>query len=400
VTRFRVVAVGGDPSFRPFVARAIGAPSDAIGWVASVETARESIRKSREPVDLIVLAPAVHEEEAVAIAQFLAREAPTTAIVLVRDVPLNGSFPKLVRAGIRDVVDLTRGTADLEEALHRALDWSSGLRSVSETNGKETAERGRLISIFSTKGGTGKTFLACNLAAAIADRAKHAIGLLDLDHDLGDVFAYFATEPRRSLHDLVTLDEGADAEAVLELGTPLPGNVVGFGSPPDPRAAPLPTASTTRTLRALREVFPFTVIDATTDYSDHVLAALDVSDIIVLVAALDVIGIRHLSLGLQTLESLGIPRDRFRIALNRADSRVDLTPEEIQHLLGLRVDGRIPSSVLVPKSINHGRLLILEEPRSDVARSITQFADLLYMQLTPSAPALQEGKRRLLTRKG
>ena len=399
MTTFRIVAVGGDPSFRPFVARALNAPPDAIGWVASTDRATEAVSKAREPVDLMVLAPTVRDEEAVGIAQFLSREAPTTAVILVRDVPLNGTFPKLVRAGIRDVVDLSQGTTDLEDALRRALEWCSGVRSAADLSGKDDAARGRMVAVFSTKGGTGKTFLSCNLAAALAARSGGQVALLDLDHDLGDVFSYFAAEPRRSLHDLVALEDGADADAVKELGTPLPGGVVGFGSPPDPRATPLPAGATTKTIRALRDAFPFIVVDATSEYSDHVLAALDVSDIIVLVTGLDVIGIRHMSLGLQTLESLGIPRERFRIALNRADSKVDLTADEIQRLLGLRVDAKIPSSSAVPRSINHGKLLFLDDPRSDVGRSIAAFADVLYRQLTPDAPAAPETRRRLLARR-
>jgi pilus assembly protein CpaE len=399
VTTFRVVAVGGDPAFGPFIARALSAPADAIGWIPSVDRLTTAVAKSREAIDLIVLGPSIHEEEAIGVAQALAREAPTTGVVLVRDAPVNGSFPRLVRSGIRDVVDLSQGTTDLQEVLRRALAWSSGVRALAESASRSDAERGRIVSVFSTKGGTGKTFLSCNLAAALAARAGAPVALLDLDHDLGDVFAYFASDPKRSLHDLVALEDGADADAVKDLGTPLPGNVVGFGSPPDPRAAPLPAGATSKTLRALRDAFPFTVVDATSEYSDHVLATLEVSDIIILVAGLDVIGVRHMSLGVQTLESLGIPRDRFRIALNRADSKVDLKPDEIQRLLGLRIDARIPSSAAVPRSINHGKLLFVDDPRSDVARSIAAFADVLFVQLTPDAP-LEAPKRRILVRKG
>ncbi len=401
MSRFRIVAVGGDQSFRPFVAGALRASPEAIGWTPSVQTAQQAVLRAKEPIDLVVLAPDVRDDEALAVAQFVGREAPTTAVVLVREGSVNGAFPRLVRAGIRDVVDLSQGTAELEEALASALEWAAGVRSAGAgAAAEDRTTRGRMISVFSTKGGTGKTFLACNLAVALAARSGRPVAILDLDHDLGDVFAYFAAEPRRSLHDLVALDDEADAEAVKDLGTPLPGGVVGFGSLPDPRATPLPTGATAKTLRALRDAFAFTVVDATSEYSDAVLAAFDQSDIVALVAGLDVIGIRHMSLGLQTLESLGVARDRFRIVLNRADSKVDLTPEEIQHLLGLRVDARVPSSALVPRSINHGKLLFLEEPRADVSRSIAAFADLLYMQLTPDASPAREGKRRLLLRKG
>ena len=93
------------------------------------------------------------------------------------------------------------------------------MRGTASANGSP-GPTGVVVAVFSTKGGTGKTFLACNLAAALAERSGSQVGLLDLDHDLGDVFAYFDAEPSRTLQELLTLDDGADAEAVAQLGTP------------------------------------------------------------------------------------------------------------------------------------------------------------------------------------
>jgi pilus assembly protein CpaE len=392
----RVFAVGGEDSFRPLVARALLSSPETIGWVPDLETAKRILTHGSSRLDLVVLGPDVSDEQAMTVAQRLGRDAPSTAVVVVRSESLNGSFPKLIRAGIRDVVDLSAGTNELEDALRRALEWSAGVRSAQGTPA-ETAE-GVVVSVFSTKGGTGKTFLSCNLAAALADKLGGSVALLDLDHDLGDVFAYFNAEPRRALPDLVTLPEGADADEIVQLGTPLEGNVVGFGSPPDPRAQPFGADAVARMIRTLREAFPFVVIDSSTEYTDHVLAAFDASDVVCFITGLDVIGVRHLSLGIQTLETLGIPRERYRVVLNRADSKVDLTATEIERILGIKVDARIPSSPLVPRSINHGRLVWFDSPRSDVAKSITQFAEALCRQFPRVHPTTEPRRRGMLKR--
>jgi pilus assembly protein CpaE len=392
----RVFAVGGEDSFRPLVARALLSSPESIGWVPDLETAKRILKHGSSRLDLVVLGPNVSDDQSMVVAQRLGRDAPSTAVVVVRSESLNGSFPKLIRAGIRDVVDLSAGTNELEDALRRALEWSAGVRSAQGTPA-ETAE-GVVVSVFSTKGGTGKTFLSCNLAAALADKLGGSVALLDLDHDLGDVFAYFNAEPRRALLDLVTLPEGADAGEIVRLGTPLEGNVVGFGSPPDPRAQPFGADAVARMIRTLREAFPFVVIDSSTEYTDHVLAAFDASDVVCFITGLDVIGVRHLSLGLQTLETLGIPRERYRVVLNRADSKVDLTATEIERILGIKVDARIPSSPLVPRSINHGRLVWFDSPRSDVAKSITQFAEALSRQFPRVGPTAEPRRRGMLKR--
>ena len=393
MTEPRVVAVGGTTSFSPDVARALGASPDAVFWLPSISSAQRAMADGQQPFDVVVLAPSVSDDDAIALAEFAARESPATAVLLVRDVPVDGSFPRLVRGGVRDVVDLTKGKSEFMEALRRAVEWSSGMRGTANANGSQ-GPTGVIVSVFSTKGGTGKTFLACNLAAALAERSGSPVGLLDLDHALGDVFAYFGAEPSRTLQELLTLDAGADAEAVAQLGTPLAKGVTGFGSRPDPRAEPIPGAAIARMLSKLKEAFPFSVVDATSEYSDHVLAALDLSDAICLVTGLDAIGVRHMSIATQTLQNLGVGRDRLHFVVNRADSKVNLTIQDIERLLEIRVDGRIPSSPLVPRSINHGKLLWFDQRRSDVAKGIEAFADQLMTKLAPAVVVPPNGRRR------
>lgn len=388
----RVVAVGGPEAFPADVARALGASPDAVSWLPSIASAQRAMADGQESFDIVVLAPSVSDDEAIALAEFAGRESAATAVLLVRDIPVDGSFPRLVRGGVRDVVDLTKGRSEFRDALRRAVEWSSGMRGTANGNGPDGAT-GVIVSIFSTKGGTGKTFLACNLAAALAERSGSRVGLLDLDHDLGDVFAYFRAEPGRTLQELLTLDEGADIEAVAKLGTPLAEGITGFGSRPDPRAEPIPGASIARMLATLKQTFAFTVVDATSEYSDHVLAALDLSDAVCLVTALDAIGVRHLSIAMSTLQSLGIPRGRLRFVVNRSNSKVDLRVEDIERLIGVRMDGRIPSSPLVPRSINRGRLLWSDQRRSEVAKGVEAFADRLRATLTPELVA-GNGHRR------
>ena len=389
----RVVAVGGSPSFPPEVARALGAFPDAVSWLPSISSAQRAIAEGERPFDIVVLAPSVGDDEAIALAEFSARESAATAVLLVRDVPVDGSFPRLVRGGVRDVVDLTKGRNEFREALRRAVEWNGGMRVSASVNGSK-GPTGVVVAVFSTKGGTGKTFLACNLAAALAERSGSQVGLLDLDHDLGDVFAYFDAEPSRTLQELLTLDDGADAEAVAQLGTPLAKGITGFGSRPDPRAEPIPGAAIARMLSKLKDAFAFSVVDATSEYSDHVLAALDLSDAICLVTGLDAIGVRHMSIAIQTLQNLGVGRERLHFVVNRADSKVDLTIQDIERLLEIHVDSRIPSSPLVPRSINQGRLLWFDKRRSDVAKGVEALADRLMAKLTPQAVVPTNGAHR------
>jgi hypothetical protein len=101
-----------------------------------------------------------------------------------------------------------------------------------------------------------------------------------------------------------------------------------------------------------------------------------------------------MSIAIQTLQNLGVGRERLQFVVNRADSKVDLTIQDIERLLAIQVDGRIPSSQLVPRSINQGKLLWFDKRRSDVAKGVEAFADLLMAKLTPEAVVPTNGAHR------
>jgi len=96
------------------------------------------------------------------------------------------------------------------------------------------SQRGMVISVFSSKGGTGKTFLTTNLASAIAELSGQDTAVVDLDVDMGDVFSYFGTEPSKQVIDLISLGEGADRDAVMANAQPFGDHLFGFGAVPDP----------------------------------------------------------------------------------------------------------------------------------------------------------------------
>ena len=369
-----VFAVGTPQTFRSTLARALEIEPDDVGWVQSVTAAEEVLVAADEPVDVLVLSPEVKEPDALGLAEFVGRAAPMTAIVMVRDKSWNGLLPAAMRAGIRDVVDLTQGSEELRDAVERAIIWAENLRSLRGAMAEKPSHRGMVISVFSSKGGTGKTFLTTNLATAISELSGEETAVVDLDVDMGDVFSYFGLEPSRQVNDLISLGEGANADQVLEASTQVGDTLWAFGAVPDPTMQPPAGEAVGKYLRTLRNNFSYVVVDASADYTDLALACFDLSDAICLVTGLDVVGVKHLSRALETLLTIGLPRERFRIVLNRADSRVGLDAGDVERVMKIEVDTMIPSSRLVPTSLNKGRPVYLEEPDSEVAASIRSLA--------------------------
>jgi len=218
---------------------------------------------------------------------------------------------------------------------------------------------------------------------------------VDLDVDMGDVFSYFGREPAKQMADLIALGEGADREAVFAKGIKLHEHLWGFGAIPDPTAQPPGGEAVGKFLRVLRSNFAFVVVDASVDYTDLAWACFDLSDAICLVTGLDIVGVKHLSNALETLLSTGLPPERFRLVLNRADSRVGLDAQDVERVMKVRVDTRIPSSRLVPTCLNKGRPVVLDQPDSEVADSIRRMATRFI-----SAPSVEEGHPTLTPPQG
>jgi pilus assembly protein CpaE len=380
MTSFEVIAVGAPPTFRQQVARAMERDPRDIEWMPTVSAVEEFIGAGRAASKVIVLSPVVKEPDAFGLAEFLGRVAPATALVMVRDRELNGLLPTAMRAGVRDVVNLSRGSHDLREALERAMDWSARLQSIRGAAPADGAgsSQGSIFSVFSSKGGAGKSFLSSNLAASLAQRSGEPTALVDFDLEFGDTLSYFGRDTKRSAEDLIAAGASGDPETVRAAGIEVAENLWAFGSVPDPGTAPAISGEAAGTLlRTMKSTFRHTVVDASATYSDHALASFDLSDAILLVTGLDVVGIRHLSIALDTLLTLGFPRERFRVVLNRADSKVGLSPSEVERVMKLRVDAMIPSSRLVPLSLNKGTPVCIDEPRSEVAKSVFELADKL-----------------------
>jgi pilus assembly protein CpaE len=377
VTDASVVAVGTPQSFRQQLARALEVEVDEVGWVQSATAAEELLINAYNPVDVLVLSPEVKEPDALGLAEFVGRTSPGTAIVLVRDHTWNGLLPAAMRAGIRDVVDMTQGTDELRDAVERAIVWAASLRQSVGGAGRaegQKSTRGHVVSVFSSKGGSGKTFLTTNLGTAIAEITGEDTAVVDLDVDMGDVFTYFGREPSASITDLMALGEGASHDDIREVGVEVAPHVWAFGAPPDPAAEAPAGEAVGKFLRTLRSDFNYVVVDASVDYSDSALVCFDLSDVICLVTALDVVGVKHLSKALDTLLTIGLPRERFRVVLNRADSKVGLDASDVERVMKISVDAMIPSSRLVPTSLNKGRPVVIDEPNSDISSSIRHLA--------------------------
>lgn len=381
----------------------------ALGGGAEILDSPERLRHmlGHEDLDVAVFGPSVDAQAAFDVAEKLRLSRPSFGVILVRRRVDTTLLSEALRAGVREVVS-ERDIAGLAEAVDRVHHLNLAMRDAAGiVTEEEESAPGVLVSVFAAKGGCGKTTLATNLAAALADKGRREVCLVDLDLAFGDVAIALQLFPAHTLADAVPLANRLDHAAISQLLTPHSAGLSTLVAPVEPGTAEsVPADLVGQLLHALKQMFQFVVVDTPPAFTDHVLAAFDQSDVIALLATLDIPALKNLKLTLETLELLNYPHERLRVVLNRADSKVGLAVSEVQKSLNAPIASQIPSSRAVPASINRGVPIVLDEPNHPVSTAIRQFAEREVASLAGSRPGvsavpstLRQDRRSLFGRK-
>jgi pilus assembly protein CpaE len=347
--------------------------------------------------DCIVLGPSVDQQDVFTLAETLRVSRPSLGVVMVRRRIDTAILSDALRAGVREVVQ-ERDLAGLSSAVRRQREIAARLReSVDNPEGAAPhAKRGRVVTVFSAKGGCGKTTLSTNLAAAIAQSGKGSVALVDLDLAFGDVSIALQLFPTHTIADAVPIGDELDGPALVSLLTAHRSGLQALVAPMEPSAADtISTELVVHILELLREEFDYVIVDTPPALDDHVLAAFDRSDVVALLATLDIPALKNLKLTLETLDLIGFSRDRLKVVLNRSDSKVGLALSEVEKTLKAPIVAQIPSSRDVPASTNRGVALVSDDPKHPVSLAISAFIDEYVVAATDDAiPAQMRTDRR------
>jgi pilus assembly protein CpaE len=376
--------------------------------VSTPEALVERVNTDTEEI-LVLLGPSTSIEDALGFAEQCRVRRPALGVVLLREEVDLDLMTDALRAGVREVVR-TGDHAAVLAACARSRDLSRQLilRSQQARQQSETAEpppppevgprEGEVVTVFSAKGGCGKTTIATNLAVALADGGNRRVCLIDLDLAFGDVAIMLQLVPERSIADAVGLGDQLDETSVRALLTP-------YGPGLDTLLAPAGPAEAERVsqglvadiLRLARGMFDFLVVDTPPQFTDHVLTALDASAVHVLLTTPDIPALKNLRITLDTFDLLELPKHSRLVVLNRSDAKVGLTASDIERVIRVPIQAHVPSSRDVPVSINRGVPIMVDNPQHPVSKAIRDFSLGRLISPIIGEPAAR-GLRGLLSR--
>jgi pilus assembly protein CpaE len=356
---------------------------------------------ARRPEEyVVVLGPQVEMTDALALADGMRLTRPSTSVVLVREDVDANTMREAMHAGVRDVVPLD-DTALIKAAVDRAYELYVALRGPGGA-----MHQGRVVTVFSPKGGVGKTTISVNLALALADRGARKVCLVDLDLAFGDVAITLQLFPSHTLEHAIGSEDAIDAPLLEQLLTRHADSVMVLAAPnhPDVRERVTPLL-VSRILKGLRESFDYIVVDTAPAFDEQTLTALDETDECVVVATLDVPTLKNVKVALETLQMLDIARDHRHLMLNRADDNVGLGADRVEAILGMGVASMVETSTDVAAATNAGQPLMTNNPGHPFSEALREFSGRLTgepvapVQASQSAPDDQEKSGRRFRRR-
>jgi pilus assembly protein CpaE len=379
-----LVVVDPDPEVRTTIALQLGGP----GVVTYPDSEVESLvgyRPGPQPL-VVIFGPGLTDEPGLTRVEHFTRARPEAGAVLVAAELSTDLLQRALRAGVRDVLALPVETAALYQSLERVARTLSDFPA-SPPPVDTPPMNGRVIAVTSTKGGSGKSVVATNLATTLAQRTAGPVVLVDGDLQFGDVAVMMRLGANRTLAEAVTAGDRLDSQYLQSLLVRHePSGLLVLMAPLEPSFSELVSAKDVlRIIDLLRGFSAHVVVDTQAGLNDVTLAVIEQSDETLMVASTDVPNIKDTKIGIQTLHRLGVDPSKLTLVLNRANSKVHLDINEVEHTLGMKAEFQIPSSLVVPLSVNKGVPVVLDAPKSEVASAFERLASR-FAAAEPSLP--------------
>ena len=321
----------------------------------------------RPSAAIIVLEAGNAEKDLELINKLAANGTETAIISAARDCSPTVILGSL-RAGAREFLQLPLIPDEWQTVLGR-------IASFCETQENATRKTGKVVAVFSGKGGAGVSFLATNLAAAMNKQTL----LIDLNLQAGDAASFLGLDPKYSLSDFVSNRSRLDDSLMNSLITQHSHHLSLLAAPQEPHEAEdINSAHVTEALHLLAQKYECLVLDLPHTFDPVTISAFDMADDVLLLMTLDIPGIRSTKRALKVFERLGYPRSKIRVVVNRFSKGVDVELHKVEAHLNEQLIGLVPNDYRkVIGSINLGQPLVMSEPTSKLTIEIKRIAALV-----------------------
>lgn len=380
-----------------FVASAKQLFDGSLPVARTLEEASQTIASGK--LRMVLIGPSYSDDEAMEQVRALHNQDPSLVLMLVADEVTADLLRKSMRAGVSDVLEAPLDEAKIEAAIeqfaHDVLHRRTSTPAPTTPDPATPRDTGRIITVTSAKGGSGKTVLATNISLVLNRLPDTKVCLVDADLQFGDVCLVLQLEPRFTMVNAAHELHHLDAELLDSLLTEHPSGLKVLAAPLEPAFADdITTAGLMQMLDVLKETYDYIIVDTAAMLDELILSLIEKSDDILMLVDMDLPSVKNAKLALETLRLLKFSTADVQLVMNRSNSKAKLDNKEIEGALKMHIAASIPSDAVVAASVNEGRPVVETDPKSKVAKGFESVAELIAGEI-PEA----QGKTGLFGRK-
>jgi len=363
-----------------------------IEVVGTARTGREAIEQSQQvKPDVIIMDINMPDMDGITATQEIKRKLSYAQVVILSVQSDPSYMRRAMLAGARDFLTKPPMIDELTDAIRRAGVMASEERKKitqafpagpvegAPTSLTQASNQGKVVVVYSPKGGTGCTTIATNLAVCLKTE-DNRVALIDANLQYGDVAVFLNEQGKNTVLDLALRADELDPEIVQEvMVTHRPSGMDILAAPPRPEMADKVSGEQfTKLIEYLQRIYSYVIIDTGTYLSEVVQSALDVSNVIVLITTQDIPSIKNCNLFLALVDAVGLKRERVLFIMNRYDRKITITPERVGESLRQPVVTAIPlDEKIVSGSVNRGIPFMVDNKNQAIAKNIQTLADLV-----------------------
>jgi pilus assembly protein CpaE len=387
--KFRVLIVDDIAETRENIRKLLQFDTE-IEVIGAARTGKEGIDLSYElKPDVVLMDINMPDMDGITATETIRKKIPFVQIVILSVQGDPNYMRRAMLAGARDYLTKPPMIDELSAAIRGAgrraheerakmvVPSVQGSLNVSQHIANIAVNRGKVIVVYSPKGGTGCTTIAANLAVSL-NNSETKVALIDGNLQFGDVAVFLNEQGRNTILDLAPRTDELDPEIVSEVM--LSHNSSGLhilSAPSKPELAEKVTSEQfTSLIQYLRQLYTYIVVDTSSYLTDIVLATMDICDVLVLITTQDIPAIKDAKLFLALSDAMKVKRKKILLALNRYDKRISILPEKIAESLKQEVVATIPlDEKIVVNSVNRGVPFMLDNKGQPVGKSILSLAE-------------------------
>ena len=361
-----------------------------IQVVATASNGKEAIQlaRSKHP-DVVVMDVNMPDMDGLTATAGVRKVSPVSQIIILTVQDDLDYMRRAMMVGARDFLTKPPLIDDLVTAVQHAYEFAKQERvklaaqQPAMTRASERS-RGKIITVYSPKGGTGCTSLVANLAVTLSNSETQVV-IIDGDLQYGDMAVLFNAQEKTSVLDLALRAEELDAEFVESVLASHSSGIKLLGAPRPEEAEQVSSEQLIKLLHFLRTLFSYVIVDTSTQLSEVTLAAIDASDLLLVVTLQDIPSIVSTRRFLDLVPRLRISPQRLLLVMNGFDERVNISPEKVNKTFQQEIAAIIPREehVVIP-SINRGVPFMLQSEilAKPLGKAYVSLADAVRQRLS------------------